>query len=80
MVDVTFKSRAKHYVPLPLLRHIAVSSDLSKDMSYIGEDAIAAIKGQPSLFSSGSILTLASRNGPHQQGPFERAARGREDL
>lgn len=65
MVDVTFKSRAKHYVPLPLLRHIAVSPDLSKDMSYIGTDAIAVIKGQLNLFSPKLILTLATRNGPY---------------
>ncbi|RPD81319.1 DUF55-domain-containing protein [Lentinus tigrinus ALCF2SS1-7] len=45
MVDVTFVSRAKHFVPLSLLRTIASSTDVPEDVSYIGEDGAQAIKG-----------------------------------
>ena len=45
MVDVTLTNRALHYVPLPLLRRVAASSELPNDVSYIGEDGLAAIKG-----------------------------------
>ena len=47
MVEVTFKSRAKNFVPLSLLRRIAASSssDVPEDVSYIGEDGVKAIKG-----------------------------------
>ena len=46
MVDVSFKSRAAHYVSLPLLRLIAAqTSDPPPDVKYIGEDGVKAIKG-----------------------------------
>ncbi len=45
MVDVTFVSRAKHLVPLSLLRTIASSTDVPEEVSYIGEEGAKAIKG-----------------------------------
>ncbi len=45
MVDVTFVSRAAHFVPLSLLRNIASSSDLPDEVSYIGKEGAQAIKG-----------------------------------
>ncbi|KAI0758108.1 DUF55-domain-containing protein [Fomes fomentarius] len=44
MVDVTFVSRAAHFVPLSLLRNIASSSDLADEVSYIGKEGAQAIK------------------------------------
>ncbi|KAK2465918.1 hypothetical protein APHAL10511_001559 [Amanita phalloides] len=46
MVDVTFESRAKHFVPLALLKHIAASpSDrIPQDISYIGPEGCKAIR------------------------------------
>ncbi|TEB23753.1 DUF55-domain-containing protein [Coprinellus micaceus] len=59
MVDLTFKSRAKHFVPLALLRYIASVSlpassedkdevpDLVEELSYLSRKGVAAIKGMP---------------------------------
>ncbi|KAL0950049.1 hypothetical protein HGRIS_010057 [Hohenbuehelia grisea] len=47
MVDLTFGSRAKHFIPLALLRYIAdlSSSTPPNELSYIGDDGVKAIKG-----------------------------------
>ncbi|TFK43923.1 EVE domain-containing protein [Crucibulum laeve] len=45
MVELTFSIRAKNFVSLALLKHIAESSSLSKEIEYIGEDGAKAIKG-----------------------------------
>lgn len=47
MVDAKFISRARHFVPLSLLRHLAsLTSAIPPDaVSYVGEDGIHAIKG-----------------------------------
>ena len=47
MVDLTFTSRAKHFIPLALLRCIADlnSQVLPKELAYLGDYDIKAIKG-----------------------------------
>ena len=47
MVDLTFTSRAKHFVPLALLRYISElnSQVLPKELAYLGDHGIKAIKG-----------------------------------
>ncbi|KAJ7512740.1 DUF55-domain-containing protein [Mycena galericulata] len=47
MVDLTFGSRAKHFVPLALLRFIADASSASPPagLEYLGDEGVAAIKG-----------------------------------
>lgn len=47
MVDLTFAARAKHFVPLSLLRFIADvgSAALPEALAYIGDDGMRAIKG-----------------------------------
>jgi hypothetical protein len=47
MIDATFLSRAAHFVPLSLFRHIAdsASSDPPDEIAYIGTDGVKAIKG-----------------------------------
>lgn len=47
MVDVTFISRAKHFVPLALLRHLANSSSTEPptELEYIGSTGLGSIKG-----------------------------------
>lgn len=47
MVDAKFVARARHFVPLSLLRHLAdlPSADLPEVVSYVGEDGINTIKG-----------------------------------
>ena len=46
MVDVTFISRAKHFVPLALLRHLANSStEPPTELEYIGSTGLRSIKG-----------------------------------
>lgn len=47
MIDATFISRAAHFVPLSLLRHIAdsASPDPPEEIAYIGTDGVKAIKG-----------------------------------
>ena len=45
MVDVIFKTRAKHFVPLSLMKRIAgLAAEPSEDVAYIGEDGVEAIK------------------------------------
>ncbi|KAF8740145.1 hypothetical protein AX14_008557 [Amanita brunnescens Koide BX004] len=46
MVDLTFKSRAKHLVPLALLKQIAEAplDQISEDISYIGTHGAKAIR------------------------------------
>ncbi|KAG1892162.1 DUF55-domain-containing protein [Suillus subluteus] len=45
MIDATFLSRAEHFVPLSLLRHIAESaeSDPPDEFAYIGTDGVKAL-------------------------------------
>lgn len=47
MVDAKFESRARHFVPLSLLRYLAdlPSANPPGVVSYVGEDGINAIKG-----------------------------------
>lgn len=47
MIDATFLSRAEHFVPLSLLRHIAESarSDPPDEIAYIGTEGMKAVKG-----------------------------------
>ncbi|KAF7360340.1 Autophagy-related protein [Mycena venus] len=47
MVDLTFTSRAQHFVPLTLLRFIADSASASPPagLEYLGDAGVAAIKG-----------------------------------
>ncbi len=46
MVDLTFVSRAKNFIPLSLLRTIAGAqlSSIPEDIAYLGEDGVEAIK------------------------------------
>ncbi|KAJ8482727.1 hypothetical protein ONZ45_g14852 [Pleurotus djamor] len=46
MVDLTFVERAKHFIPLAVLRYIAdsVPTALDPEIEYIGEDGVEAIK------------------------------------
>ena len=47
MVDAKFIARARHFVPLSLLRHLAylAPTELPEALRYVGEDGINAIKG-----------------------------------
>ncbi|TFY56772.1 hypothetical protein EVJ58_g7435 [Rhodofomes roseus] len=56
MVDVTFVSRATHFVPLALLRNISLASedDVPEEVAYIGEDGVKAIK-QMALVTRGRL-------------------------
>ncbi|KAH9833791.1 DUF55-domain-containing protein [Rhodofomes roseus] len=56
MVDVTFISRATHFVPLALLRNISLASedDVPEEVAYIGEDGVKAIK-QMALVTRGRL-------------------------
>ncbi|KAJ7211240.1 DUF55-domain-containing protein [Mycena pura] len=47
MVDLSFGSRTKHFVPLALLRFIADSDSTTPPagLEYLGDDGVAAIKG-----------------------------------
>lgn len=49
MIDATFVSRAEHFVPLSLLRHIAESaeSDPPDEIAYIGTDGVKVVKAMP---------------------------------
>jgi hypothetical protein len=47
MVDLTFSSRAQHFVPLSLLRFVADHPNLPDEIKYIGEEGASAIKGKP---------------------------------
>ncbi|EGO02255.1 hypothetical protein SERLA73DRAFT_14257, partial [Serpula lacrymans var. lacrymans S7.3] len=46
MVEVTFVARAKHLVPLALLKHIAAlaSGEAPSEVDYIGADGVKAVK------------------------------------
>jgi len=46
MVDLKFTARAKHFIPLALLRHIAAMATdvLPEEIKYIGEDGVKAIR------------------------------------
>ena len=47
MVDLNFKARAEHFVPLSLVKRIASGSrEALEDLSYIDEDNVKAIKGK----------------------------------
>ena len=58
MVDVIFSSRAKHFIPLALFRHIAglSPSELPDEIGYVSENGVKAIKG---LICDLSILYFA---------------------
>ena len=56
MVDLTFASRAQHFVPLSLLRYIADNPGVPDEIKYIGEEGGRALKGKN--------LHLRSTNGP----------------
>jgi hypothetical protein len=60
MVDLTFTSRATHFVPLTLLRYIA-SSPPPPELDYLGNEDVKAIKGycNPPLLLAG-ILTYST--------------------
>jgi hypothetical protein len=45
MVELTFVSRAKNFVPLALLKYISESSTLPAEIDYIGDSGAKAIKG-----------------------------------
>ena len=47
MVDLTFTSRAKHFVPLALLRYISDLNPqvLPEELAYLDDHSIKAIKG-----------------------------------
>jgi len=49
MVDAKFTARARHFVPLSLLRHLThlVPTELPEILGYVGEDGINAIKAMP---------------------------------
>jgi len=47
MVDLTFTSRAQHFIPLALLRLVAdlPPSEVPEELAYIGQEGIKALKG-----------------------------------
>lgn len=49
MVDLTFRARAAHFVPLALLRRLAAlpSSTPPPELKYLGAAGVAAVKGAP---------------------------------
>ncbi|CAL1700109.1 unnamed protein product [Somion occarium] len=68
MVDVTFRSRAKHFIPLSLIKHLASLSSSSvsdppDEVDYIGKEGMKAIK-----------------DGTHQSRKIERPAGRRDDM
>ncbi|KAH9927299.1 PUA-like domain-containing protein [Fomitopsis serialis] len=56
MVDVTFVSRAAHFIPLALLRKISLVSedDVPEEVAYIGEEGVKSIK-QMALVTRGRL-------------------------
>ncbi|KAJ7579942.1 EVE domain-containing protein, partial [Mycena floridula] len=44
MCDLTFTSRAKHFVPLALLKYLATLPAPPKELEYISEDGLRALK------------------------------------
>lgn len=66
MVEVTFVSRAAHFVSLSLLKSIAASSDAPEDVVYIGEKGLNAIKG--SFYTRSISPALKPPSGPQRHG------------
>lgn len=58
MVDLTFASRAQHFVPLSLLRYIADNPSLPDEIKYIGEEGGSAIKGKHFRLPSATVSYL----------------------
>lgn len=79
MVDLTFKSRAKHLVPLALLKQIAEfpPDQVPEDISYLGTDGCKAIKGTSFSIKNFQPHVMEHRNGPRHQRAAQRAARQR---
>ena len=77
MVEVTFVSRAKHFVPLALLRHLAGSSSTepSTELEYIGSTGLKSIKGLKQfnvifrLFINVLMCSVLLRNGTREPRP-----------
>ncbi|KAH8835870.1 PUA-like domain-containing protein [Flagelloscypha sp. PMI_526] len=56
MVDLTFKRRAKHFIPLALMKLLATSTSLPSELDYIGESGFSAIKGRSDQPCPSSLL------------------------
>ncbi|KAF8740144.1 hypothetical protein AX14_008557 [Amanita brunnescens Koide BX004] len=82
MVDLTFKSRAKHLVPLALLKQIAEAplDQISEDISYIGTHGAKAIRGKSFPVKHFQPYIVVHRNGPCHQRAAQRATRQRGSL
>lgn len=63
MVEVSFVSRAHHFVPLSLLRSIAASQSVPEDVTYIGKEGTQAIKG--------ASVSISVRLSKHQSAPAQ---------
>lgn len=66
MVDLTFSSRAKKFVPLALLKFVAdlPSNSAPEEIDYLGEEGVKAIKGRHSSVEGVCLLlTTLHRNG-----------------
>ncbi|KAF9067636.1 PUA-like domain-containing protein [Rhodocollybia butyracea] len=85
MVDLTFKSRAKNFVSLALLKHISENaSELPDDLAYIGADGANAIKSMD-LITRGRLsvqqvqkpawdtITLLAERGGWEESSFSKA-------
>lgn len=57
MVDVTFNSRVKHFVPLALLKHIS-AGNLPEELVYIGSDGTNAIKSKSGTTSKFQLISM----------------------
>jgi len=85
MVDVTFSSSTKHFIPLALFRHIAAlaPSELSDEIAYIGEGGVKAIKGPfrdlPNI-CFGIEMRSMCRDGPGEQWAVKCSASERGGL
>lgn len=71
MVELTFVSRAAHFVPLALLRHIAEISGLPSEIEYISETGFKAIKGEFCEINHDYSLQPCTRDGSCNKGPVE---------
>lgn len=80
MVELTFVSRATHFVPLALLRYIAEISGLPSEIEYIGETGFKAIKGEFCEINYDYSFQPCTRDGSCDKGPVERAAGRRKGL
>ena len=88
MVDLTFTSRARHFIPLALLRLIAdlPPSEVPEELAYIGQEGIKALKGALRLWISYRLeirlVTWFSRfrNGSSYPRPVERAKSDRRRM